>query len=161
MYTHRSYYLREAFISVKAPNCATNIREGDVYFTRSSQLCSYYLRAETIWGRQRNMACLHTAGLMSTLWKPNHSSRKWVLPWPFEIFWQRHKSILQQISTVLCMGNLLHGDYDNELWDQVKVSKYARKMQDKFLPLFNAIWNHGVWWYPISSKWPRKKRWPH
>ena len=103
------------------------------------------------------MACLHTVGLMSSLWKPNHSIRKWVIPWPFEIFRQKHKSILKQISTVLCMGILLHGDYNNELCDQVKVSKYARKMQDKFLPLFNAIWNHGVWLYAINRNGPEKK----
>ena len=49
----------------------------------------------------------HTVGLMSSLWKPNHSIM--ILPRPIETFRQRHASILQQITTVSCM-DLLCGE---------------------------------------------------
>ena len=84
---------------------------------------------------------IHTVGLMSSLWTLNCSIRKWVLQQPFEIFRQKHKSILQQITTVSCMDNLLCGEYNSELVinDVAKDAKknengvcnWTLKMQDK------------------------------
>ena len=75
-----------------------------------------------------NASMIHTVGLMSSLWTLNCSIRKWVLQQPFEIFRQKHKSILQQITTVSCMDNLLCGEYNSELVIN-DVAKDAKKMK--------------------------------
>ena len=52
-----------------------------------------------------------TVGLMTALWVPDHTIRKWNLPRPCATFSTKYDKVQEQIMQISCMDDLLCGEY--------------------------------------------------
>ena len=59
--------------------------------------------------------CLNLVNLMAAQWKPSKEIKKWTIRRPCEVFQQKYDGIINQLTKISCMDDLLSGKVHNSL----------------------------------------------
>ena len=79
---------------------------------------------------------------MSTLWAPDSSIRKWLLPRPCEIFRDKYDTVTEQLRKISCMEDLLSGML------LITDGNRTHSIYDWGVSnLWNGLWNGLMEWY--------------